>query len=489
MARKSKPASAGKKRISPMLKNAVLKGKQVKKKAMAEEQPEEKEQPSDQSEENKKEKGAQSDTNTLGKRSKVAPKSAGEGGKKKAEKKHRFFSFGHGKKNKEQGEEKEEEAEESKERPFVIEVREKKKKSSVAVFFQTLNYLGMGRYRHLFVQTLATMLNAGLPLLDSLRAFEAEVRSKAVKKMVGKVIVSVENGSSFWRAMEDTCFFSPYEIALVHIGEDAGNLARNMEYLSDQQEKDHALKQKVKMAMIYPTIVLTMMFVIVMGLGMFVLPNLVQVLYSLDVDLPLATRIVIEVSKFFEVYGMKVVPLMILFFIFLALLSRFTRFKAVTQWFMFRIPGIGSLAKEATIARFGVIMGGLLRAGVPLVEALESLADVTQVYSYKSFYTKLLARINVGDSFAKAFEMMPHTRKLLPVSVQQLVVTGERSGTLSATLLKIADIYEKKAEETAEKLPIILEPMLLLFIGALVGTIAFAIIVPIYSVVGNVGRS
>lgn len=372
-------------------------------------------------------------------------------------------------------------------RPFTIEVREQPKKSSVAVFFQTLNYMGMGRYSHMFIQSLATMLNAGLPLLDSLHAFEAEVRSKAVKKMVVKIIVSVENGSPLWRAMEDTCFFTPYEVALVHIGEDAGNLARNMEYLSEQQEKDHSLKQKVKMAMIYPTIVMSMMFVIVMGLGLFVLPNLVQVLYSLNVELPLTTRVVIRITQFFEEYGMRVVPLLIVLFIFLGLLSKFTRFKAVTQWFMFRIPGIGRLAKEATIARFGVIMGGLLRAGVPLVDSLESLVDVTQIYAYKVFYARLLKRINVGDSFAKAFETMPQTKKLLPVSVQQLVVTGERSGTLSQTLLKIADIYDEKASETAEKLPVILEPMLLLFIGALVGTIAFAIIVPIYSVVGNVG--
>jgi len=94
----------------------------------------------------------------------------------------------------------------------------------------------------------------------------------------------------------------------------------------------------------------------------------------------------------------------------------------------------------------------------------------------------------LGDSFSKSFAAIPNTSKLLPISVQQLVITGEKSGTLSDTLIKISEIYEKKAEETAEKLPVILEPMLLLFIGGLVGTIAFAIITPIYSVVGNVGR-
>ena len=153
---------------------------------------------------------------------------------------------------------------------------------------------------------------------------------------------------------------------------------------------------------------------------------------------------------------------------------------------MFHIPGIGRLAKEATIGRFGVILGGLLQAGVPLLEAMESLVSVTTVVAYRNFYAHLLERVQLGDSFAKAFEQLKETKKLLPVSVQQLVITGERSGSLAGSLLKIATIYEKKATETAQVLPVILEPMILLFIGALVGVIAFAIIIPIYSVIGNI---
>jgi type IV pilus assembly protein PilC len=487
MVRKSKPATGKAKKAAP--KRKATSKKPIKKKVTKQEKSEEKEEEVLEMEEQETEAEETKEptvTNSFGSRSKKTKEKKPK--KSKKEKKSRTWSFF--KKKKEEGEEETEESEEKEQqsnRPFTIEVREKKKESSVSAFFQTLNYLGMAKYRHMFIQSIATMLGAGLPLLDSLRAFEAEVRSKAVKKMVQKIVIAVENGAPLWRAMDETYFFTPYEIALVHIGEDAGNLARNMEYLSEQQEKDRALKQKVKMAMIYPTIVLTMMFVIVMGLGIFVLPNLVQVLFSLNVELPLTTRIVIEITKVFEAHGLTFAPLLVVLFVFLALLSKFTRFKAVTQWFMFRIPGIGSLARQATIARFGVILGGLLRAGVPLVEALESIVGVTQVYAYKTFYQNLLDRITVGDSFAKSFELMPQTKKLLPVSVQQLVVTGERSGTLSETLLKIADIYEQKASETAEKLPIILEPMLLLFIGALVGTIAFAIIVPIYSVVGNIG--
>lgn len=172
----------------------------------------------------------------------------------------------------------------------------------------------------------------------------------------------------------------------------------------------------------------------------------------------------------------------------MVILAKFSPLRVVFQWAMFRIPGIGRLAREATIARFGVILGGLLRAGVPVIEAMESLVQVTPIVAYKKLYARMLDHITIGDSFAKSFAAIKKSEKLLPPSVQQLVITGEKSGALSEIMLKIADIYDKKASETAQKLPVILEPMLLLFIGGLVGTIAFAIIVPIYSIVGSVGH-
>lgn len=360
-------------------------------------------------------------------------------------------------------------------------------KKELQKFFSSLNHLGMGKQRMLFIQSMAMMLTAGLSLMDALQTQLLEAKSKTVRKLIQGIITAVEAGSPLWRAMDDQALFSPYEIALVRIGEEGGNLARNMQYLSEQQEKDHALKQKVKMAMIYPSIVIVLVFILVMGLGLFVLPNLVQVLYSLRVELPLATRAVIALSQFFEKHGALLTPLLILALIFILLLGKYTRFRVVSQWVVFHTPGIGSLAREATIAQFGVILGGLLRAGVPLTEALASLAEVTHIVSYKSFYTKLLEHVNVGDSFSKSFTALPESKKLLPVSVQQLIVTGERSGALADVLLKIADMYDKKAAETAEKLPVILEPLLLILIGGIVAGIAFAIIVPIYKVVGNIG--
>ncbi len=361
-------------------------------------------------------------------------------------------------------------------------------KNGFQKFMAGLGYIGLGKERMAFIQNLATMLNAGLPLIDAIRTLQAETKPKPMKKLLQRILDAVDNGSPLWRAMEAQSFFTPHALALVRIGEEAGSLSENMTYLAAQEEKDHELKSKVKMAMIYPSIVMTIMVVVVIILGMFVLPNLIGVLTSLNVELPLVTRIVIAVSNAFTEYGTIGVPGLIGGVFLLMILNKYTALRGAFQWFTFRIPGVGALARQATIARFGVILGGLMKAGVPVTEAMQSLVEVTTIVAYRKLYIRMLDHITIGDSFSKSFQAIKGSEKLIPPSVQQLVNTGEKSGALADIMIKISEIYDKKASETAQKLPIILEPMLLLFMGGLVGTIAFAILVPIYSIVGNVGR-
>lgn len=362
------------------------------------------------------------------------------------------------------------------------------KKSGLSKFLGSIGNIGLGKEKAHFIENLAILLNSGLSVVDALKTIHLEIRLKPMKKLVARIIEQVESGMPLWMSMEDQNFFSMYALALIRIGEESGALSRNMEYLSIQQEKDRSLRSKVKMAMIYPSIVITLTVIITLGLAWFVLPQLVGVLLAMDAELPLVTRLIISVSNFFRDHGAIAVPLILGGMMLVVILCKYTRLRGPAQQFIFRIPGIGSMARSATIARFGVILGSLLKAGVPLVESIRSMAEVTDIVSYKKFYFRLEKEIEVGQSFAAAFESLKETKHLLPASVQQLVITGEKSGKISEMLIRIADIYEKKAESAAERLPVILEPMLLLFIGGLVGTIAFAIIVPIYSIVGSVGR-
>lgn len=362
------------------------------------------------------------------------------------------------------------------------------KKSGVQKFMDSLNNFGLGKERQHFIENLAILLNSGLSVVDALKTIQMEIRVKPMKKMVEKIIDEVESGIPLWMAMDNRSFFSSYALALIRIGEESGSLSKNMEYLAVQQEKDRSLRGKVKMAMIYPSIVIVLTAGITLGLSWFVLPQLVGVLLSLNAKLPLVTRIIIWVADFMKVHGIVAVPSLIGASFLIYILCRYTSLRGPTQQFIFKVPGIGTMAKAATIARFGVILGSLLRAGVPLVESIRSMAEVTDTVYYRRLYFRLASEIEVGQSFASAFEIIKSSKKLIPASVQQLIITGERSGRIAEMLMRIADIYEKKAEDAAQRLPVVLEPMLLLFIGGLVGTIAFAIIVPIYSIVGSVGR-
>ena len=350
-----------------------------------------------------------------------------------------------------------------------------------------ISHMGLGKFRSPLIQNLAMMLGAGLHVTEGLETLSREAAKGPMRKLIKRIHQEVENGSALWRAMDKQAFFTPYTIALVRIGEESGNLAENLTNLAVQDEKDQSMKQKVKMAMIYPVIVIVLTFIITIGLSWFVLPQLVGVLYALNVDLPAPTRLVIAISDYFTENGATAVPLLFLSMIILGILFKFTKLQLVAQWTVLRVPGVKSLITQASIARFGIILGSLMSAGVAPVTAIKSLADVTTLYRYKRFYVKLMDHIQIGDSFSKSFSEIPGSKKVLPISVQQIIVTGERSGRLSEVLAKIADIYQKKAEETAQKLPIILEPMLLIVIAGMVSFIAFSIIMPIYSVVGNIG--
>lgn len=355
-------------------------------------------------------------------------------------------------------------------------------------FLTNLNNIGMGKEKSQFIENLAILLNSGLSVIDALKTVAAELRNRTMKKVVKQLIDEVESGIALWRAMDNQCLFSAYALALIRIGEEAGSLSKNMEYLAVQQEKDRSLRSKVKMAMIYPSIVIVLTMIVTLGLAWFVLPQLVSVLISLNAKLPLPTLIIIWIANFFGAHGAVVVPSIFAGLITFMLLAKYSALKGPVQQVTFKIPGIGTMARSATIASFGVILGSLLRAGVPIVNAVQSLADVTDTVLYKKFYKKLAGELEVGQSFGSAFKAISETAKVLPASVQQLLVTGERSGRMADMLMRIAEIYEKKAEDAAARLPVVLEPLLLIFIGGLVGSIAFAIIVPIYSVVGSVGR-
>jgi len=360
------------------------------------------------------------------------------------------------------------------------------KNKSLQTTHYKLQTLFLGKDRDYFVENISLLVASGMGIIQALEAVGREIHSRALRRVVRRLKDEIESGSPLWQALSRARLFSADTISLVRIGEESGKLAANLKVVSEQQEKKRSFRSKIRSAMMYPLLVLSLTIVIGAGVGWFILPRLATVFSQLHITLPLLTRSLIQVGVFFDDYGRVVVPgglvgiglvFYIIFFV--------PALKRIGQRLIFSLPGVKRLIREVEIARFSYLLGTLLQAGLPVTEALQSVADATSFSFYKKFYAHLAVSIDEGNSFQKSFLSYPRLQRLVPSPVQQLVVTGEQSGNLSETLLKISATFEAKTETTTKNLTVILEPVLLVIVWLGVLAVALAVILPIYSLVGE----
>jgi type II secretory pathway component PulF len=256
-----------------------------------------------------------------------------------------------------------------------------------------------------------------------------------------------------------------------------------------QQQKERDFSSKVKSAMAYPAFVLSVTFAVGLGIAWFILPRLATVFASLSIELPLITQILINFGKFLGTYGNTVVPAIIVAFVVLFyLLFFFPGTKIIGQFLSLHTPAVGKLIKQSEVARFGYVLGTLLSSGMPVLEALKSLSQSTELRSYRKFYRYLEKNLEEGASLKDCFLSYRTVSGLFPKSLQQLLIAGEQSGSLSNALIKIGEMYEDKIEITTKNLAIILEPLLLFIVWLGVLAVAVAVILPIYSLVGSLNN-
>jgi len=335
------------------------------------------------------------------------------------------------------------------------------------------------------------MLAAGMDIYYALEAIKKEIRSKVLKQAIAAMEEDINSGSPLWRAFENTQMLPDHVVALVRIGEETGRLPENLKVIVIQQEKDRLFKSKIRSAMIYPILVLALTLTIGIGIGWFILPRLAQVFSELRLELPLITKVLIGTGNFLGQYGAAVVPLSlaaifsVIYFVFI-----FSRTKFIGESLLFAIPVIKKLIREVELARLGFILGTLLGAGMPVVAALDSLYKASGPRAYKRLYEHLRDSVEEGNSLQKSFALYPkEINRLVPVTVQQLLVAGEKSAQLPQTLLKIGETFENKTETTTKNLTVILEPILLVIVWLGVVSVALAVILPIYSLIGGLNPS
>lgn len=370
--------------------------------------------------------------------------------------------------------------------PKSTEKQENKKPSpKIGNWFSTIHF-GIGKERDYLVENLSMLVAGGMTILSAIDAVTLDMRSRGMKKILATLRDDIESGSPLWKAFEHSGIFRDHTISLVRLGEETGKLSDNLKLVAVQEEKDRIFRSKIKSAMMYPVFVLSLTVIVGVAIAWFILPRLATVFAQLRVELPLLTKWLIAAGKFLGEHGTIAIPIFFLVLIlFVFFIFYFSKTKFIGQAILFTVPGIKKLFQEVEMARFGYLLGTLLQAGVPVTQALDSLYNATLFPRYKKLYAHLRDSVQEGNSFQKSFASYKKSSGLVPVTIQRLIITGEQSGNLSETLLKISTTFEERTENTTKNVTVILEPILLVIVWLGVVAVALAVILPIYSLIGG----
>ncbi len=330
------------------------------------------------------------------------------------------------------------------------------------------------------VQRLSFLIEAGVPILESLKMVRG-FRSKAKREVFDQIIKSVNGGQTLSKSFEKFSYtFSPFFINVIKVGETAGVLGDNLGFLAQELKKERELKNKIISSLIYPFLILFATLGIILLLLLFIFPKVLPIFKSLNMKLPLPTKILILASDFLKAYGLYLLILVfVLIFLFLILIKKSSSFKKAVDFIVLKLPIFGKVFQNYQLANFCRTFSILIKAGVPLVEATKILFQSTTNLVYKKEIEKLKESVAKGQRIQVQLEKNP---KLFPEIMTQMIATGEKSGKLSRSLFYLAELYEGDFDEMTKNLSSLLEPFLMIFLGFLVAFIAISIIIPIYNV-------
>jgi len=329
-----------------------------------------------------------------------------------------------------------------------------------------------------FTRQLATMLKAGVPLLQAFEIVARGHKNPRFARLMMDIKGRVEAGSSLSQAFrEHPAHFDSLYCNLVNAGETAGMLDGILERLATYKEKILALKSKIKSAMFYPISVVTVAIIVVWIIMVWVIPAFKQVFKSFGADLPAPTLIVMAVSDFFVAYWWLMLGIIIgTLFGFFFLLRRSTAFRYAVDRISLRLPIIGGILEKATIARWTRTLATMFAAGVPLVESLDAVAGASANAVYIAGTRKIQNEVSTGTSLTNAM----HNTGLFPSMVLQMTQIGEESGSLDGMLSKVADFYEREVDDAVTALTSLLEPIIIVFLGVVIGGLVVAMYLPIF---------
>jgi type IV pilus assembly protein PilC len=336
-----------------------------------------------------------------------------------------------------------------------------------------------------FTRQFATMIDAGLPLVQCLEILVGQQENKTFAEVLSEIKADVEAGSTFAKALgKHPKVFDSLFVALVAAGEVGGILDTIMNRLGAYIEKSVKLKKRVKGALVYPAAVLGISFIVILILLIFVIPVFAKMFESFGGQLPGPTQFVVNVSTFIRSYWYLLFPALFVIYFGIRTLINTPRGREVKDDVVLKLPVFGELIKKVSVAKFTRTLSTMITSGVPILDGLEIVAKTSGNMTIEKAILKTKARIAEGKTIA---ELLAETG-VFPNMVCQMITVGESTGALDVMLAKIADFYEDEVDQTVDALTTLLEPLMMVFLGGSVGGMLITMYLPIFKLVTIIGN-
>lgn len=336
----------------------------------------------------------------------------------------------------------------------------------------------------LFTKNLSGMLGAGLQLSRGLQVLIKQTHAPAFKKVIVSLLATIDTGGTFSDALEKhPKVFSKFFVSMVRAGEESGGLSGVLKEIGENLEKTYALNRKVKGALMYPAIIICAIVLIAILMFIYVVPTLIKTFKELGAELPTSTQIIIWISNFVSNHTVLLIVFLVALVVGIQILWTLPRTRIAFDWVSIRIPIIKDILKELYTARAARTLSLLLSSGVNISHAIAITSDVLQNSYYKKSLADVAIAIEKGEPIAKVFIA---NEQLYPVMMGEMIAVGEETGKLQPMLLDVATFYEGEVAAKTANLSTIIEPVLMIFIGAAVGFFAVSMLTPMYSIMDSI---
>ncbi|MEM4270574.1 MAG: type II secretion system F family protein [Candidatus Pacearchaeota archaeon] len=336
----------------------------------------------------------------------------------------------------------------------------------------------------IFSRNLGVMVGAGLSLTRALGVLSKQTQNKRFKKIINELEDFVNKGKMLSEAMKNyPKVFSPLFVAMVRVGEEGGRLSESLKLVADQMEKDNNLIRKIKGAMVYPSVIIVAMILIGILMLVYVVPTLVSTFKELNIELPATTRAIIFFSDFFVNHFIFFITGIIFLFSLSIWIIQTKRGKRIVADILLKIPLFSGITKKVNAARTCRTLSSLISSGVNIIDSLSITQDVLQNYRYKNVLERAKEEVQRGTLMSEIFKS---NSNLYPILVGEMMAVGEETGKLSDMLLQLANFYEEEVENATKDLTTVIEPILMVIIGGVVGFFAISMIQPMYSMMGGI---